>query len=243
MGGTFLEPHDPKADAPKAFAAGEIRQVSSTVHLALDSLRKSGYTLVLASAGSRNVIVPSVRKFGLEKYFDVIATTDDMPKGWKDPKDKRYAIYKAQRILGAKPEDMVMITDDAQEIKYMMPAGMRGAVNVPKGSEFKSLEAQLSEFTLATSAARLFFGEGIAKTKETEAIAVQDASGKSVGSLSQFGKGVQEYGKMRVPAQALWGKVVAPPRISVKGFHAMVHAKRVSALDFYRNVLSKRKKK
>ena len=83
----------------------------------LSYLKENGYKTALATSAKRIRAAKQVNMAGLDKYFDVIVTGDDITKGKPDPE----IFLKAANKLGVLPEECIVVEDS--------PAGIQAAFN------------------------------------------------------------------------------------------------------------------
>lgn len=80
-------------------------------------LKENGYKIALATSARRMRVDKQVNMAGLNKYFDVIVTGDEISKGKPDPE----IFLKAAHKLSVLPEECIVIEDS--------PAGIQAAFN------------------------------------------------------------------------------------------------------------------
>lgn len=81
----------------------------------------SGVKLAVVSGSTKNWVEFSLRKFGLNKKFDVVVTSEDFEKGKPDPEP--FVI--AAGMLGVNPTDCIVIEDSSAGVKSAKAAGMK----------------------------------------------------------------------------------------------------------------------
>ncbi|MEA3398902.1 MAG: HAD family phosphatase [Patescibacteria group bacterium] len=73
----------------------------------LKNLKKEGYKLALASSSPADMVIPTLKQFDIEKYFDIIVNGDDVLHTKPNP-----AIFLlARKKLGIKKADCIVIED------------------------------------------------------------------------------------------------------------------------------------
>ena len=86
---------------------------------ALQSLKAQGAKLCVLTAGIHQLFDGCLRRLGVEKYFEHIWSTEDLPYTKTDPN-----IYKeVARLLGVAAEDCVMLDDNVNALKAAKEAG------------------------------------------------------------------------------------------------------------------------
>lgn len=86
----------------------------------LEQLFNRGIPLAVASSGSYQKIAFSLEKTNLRKYFTVICSTVDVPKGKPEPD---LFLYAAQK-LGFRPENCMVVEDSIYGVSAGKKAGM-----------------------------------------------------------------------------------------------------------------------
>jgi beta-phosphoglucomutase len=87
----------------------------------LEDLESEQLAVAIASSGSKSRIHFLVDRFGLNKFFRVIVTGEDVEQGKPDP-----AVFlKAAHQLGVDPRELVAFEDAVSGIKAARSAGMR----------------------------------------------------------------------------------------------------------------------
>lgn len=87
----------------------------------LDSLAEQEIPIALASGARRWYFEMLAKKFGLDKYFSVVITGEDVVKGKPDPE----AFLKAASKLGVEPSVCVVFEDGLNGIKAARAAKMK----------------------------------------------------------------------------------------------------------------------
>ena len=84
-------------------------------------LRKKGIKIAIVSGGHRSYIEVLLGMLGLEGFFDIIVTADDIKARKPDPGPFLYAAEK----LGIRPEDCLVVEDSYSGCKAAKRAGMK----------------------------------------------------------------------------------------------------------------------
>ncbi|MGB9792191.1 MAG: HAD-IA family hydrolase [Thermacetogeniaceae bacterium] len=86
----------------------------------LETLRKEGFRLALGTSKRRPSTMAALQLTGLEKYFDVIVTVDDVERSKPNPD----TLFKALKLLKLKPSAAVYIGDSWYDIMTGKNAGV-----------------------------------------------------------------------------------------------------------------------
>lgn len=113
----------------------------------LTEAKKRGLRLAVASSSSREYVDNVLRLYGLEGFFDAIATGDEVV----DPKPKPDVYLLAASRLGVKPENCLAIEDSATGMRAAFAAGIacigyRGTATA-KNAELNECEKVVSDFS------------------------------------------------------------------------------------------------
>jgi len=100
------------------FAATKIKLVSGVL-LFIQSLKEHGVKLALVTATRRGAFDIFCEKFGLEGYFGVVVTGEDVKNLKPDPE----AYLMAAGLLGSRPENCIVIEDTAVGVQSGKAAG------------------------------------------------------------------------------------------------------------------------
>ena len=87
----------------------------------LELFRNNGMKIALASSGMVEYINLVLKKFDIEKFFDIIITGDDVQKGKPDPETYHIACQK----LGLPPTDCLVLEDATAGIASAKAAGCK----------------------------------------------------------------------------------------------------------------------
>lgn len=87
----------------------------------LETLKKEGYKLALASSTHMEIIMRVVTENGIKDYFDVIVSGEQFVKSKPDPEIYRYTAGK----LGVKEEECFVLEDSTIGITAASRAGMK----------------------------------------------------------------------------------------------------------------------
>jgi len=85
----------------------------------LNFFKKEGFKIALASSGTKEYIKAVFDKFGLEKYFDIVVSGDQVKKGKPDPQIFSLACQK----LEVEPDEAVVLEDATVGIESAKGAG------------------------------------------------------------------------------------------------------------------------
>ena len=100
--------------------SADLTPVSGSVEL-IKSLLKANFDLAVATSASRKRTHWTLKQLGLEKFFRVVITSDDVEKGKPDP-----AIYRlAAEGLARSPESLLGVEDSISGIRAARAAGLR----------------------------------------------------------------------------------------------------------------------
>lgn len=86
----------------------------------LDHLQKAGFTLSIASSGLKKNVHLILSKLGLENYFDLVVTGEDVERGKPEPD----IFLKVAAHYGRPPGDCAVIEDSANGVQAAKAAGM-----------------------------------------------------------------------------------------------------------------------
>jgi len=87
----------------------------------LKNLKENGYKIALASSSPMRLIKEVICKFDIEKYFEVVVSSEDVTRG--KPKPDIF-IYTAG-LLNVKPYECLVIEDSKNGVKAAKAAGMK----------------------------------------------------------------------------------------------------------------------
>jgi phosphoglycolate phosphatase len=87
----------------------------------LEALRRNGIKMAIVTSRSRKEVMPLLKKFGIESYFNVIVTRDDIRSGKPSPEPLVFAIGR----MGLRPNETVMIGDMPTDILAGKKAGTK----------------------------------------------------------------------------------------------------------------------
>jgi HAD superfamily hydrolase (TIGR01509 family) len=86
----------------------------------LKKLKERSVPIALASSMSRKILYSSFRAMGIEEYFDVIVTVEDVTEGKPNPE----MLLKAAEKLRVKPENCLMVGDSIFDVLAAERANM-----------------------------------------------------------------------------------------------------------------------
>ncbi|HBN08999.1 MAG TPA: hydrolase [Cyanobacteria bacterium UBA8530] len=104
-------------------------QLMPQAEACLETFHRKGYPMALASGSMRALLDTAVGRFGLEKYFSVTVSGDDVEHGKPDPE----IFLLAAKKLGVKPSDCLVFEDAIHGVTAAKAAGMY-CVAVPNPS-------------------------------------------------------------------------------------------------------------
>lgn len=112
--------------------AGDFRPIDGVVEL-LDSLRAAGVPVGIASSSSRVFIEAVLEKLGIASYIRAFASGEEVPRGKPYPD----VYLEAARLLGARPEQCLVVEDSRNGVLAAKAAGMRcvGFLNPLSGNQ------------------------------------------------------------------------------------------------------------
>jgi len=87
----------------------------------LDELARHGVPMAIATSGARAYIARNLDRFGIARYFSAIACIDDVARGKPHPD----LILKALEMMGARPEEAIMLEDSPHGVEAARRAGVR----------------------------------------------------------------------------------------------------------------------
>lgn len=90
----------------------------------LERLDSLGYSLALVTSKRRKVALMGLELFDIKKHFDVIVTLEDTELHKPNPAP----VLKALELLGAKPEEAIMVGDSVFDIHCAHGAGVKAAL-------------------------------------------------------------------------------------------------------------------
>ncbi len=98
--------------------ADSLEAIEHAVQL-IDSLHN--FKLAISSGSTKNWVDFSLQKFGLDKKFDVVVTSEDAKNGKPDPE----LYLAASKKLGISPDDCIAIEDSSAGVESAKSAGMK----------------------------------------------------------------------------------------------------------------------
>lgn len=117
-------PVEKSAKIYREFQAGrffEMLDIFPGIPEMLEALKTKGYQMGVVTSRLKESSIRGLQKYDLLPYFDGIVTADDCDKHKPDPEP----ILKALEMLGAKPEETVMVGDSIFDIGCAQNAGTR----------------------------------------------------------------------------------------------------------------------
>jgi len=94
---------------------------------------KGKYKIALVTNTPRKIIEFLLKNFGLEKFFDVIVTGDEVKAGKPHPE----IILRACELLGVSPKEVVLVGDTQSDVIAGKSAGCRAVIGVGTEADFK----------------------------------------------------------------------------------------------------------
>lgn len=122
----------------------ELVEEYETVYETVKALKEKGYKIGIVTTKIRETTNMGLKLTKLEPFFDVIVTIDDVENVKPHPEP----IQKALHLLGAKPEETLMVGDNHHDIVGGQNAGVKTAAVAwtIKGREY--LEAYQPDYVL-----------------------------------------------------------------------------------------------
>jgi carbamoyl-phosphate synthase large subunit len=102
----------------------------------LEKLKNNNIKLAIFSRTGRKCILNGLNKFGLEKYFDLIVSRDDVKKVKPDTE----GLKKIMAHFNLRPEEILFVGDDVLDLMAGREANVKTIIIQPKG-EPKEVEA------------------------------------------------------------------------------------------------------
>jgi pyrophosphatase PpaX len=93
------------------------------VYETIEALHKQGYKLGIVTTKLRHTVNMGLKLTKLDQFFDVVVTLDDVKHAKPDPEP----VLKALELLGAKPEEAIMVGDNHHDILSGQNAGTKTA--------------------------------------------------------------------------------------------------------------------
>lgn len=90
------------------------------VEKVLKKLEKRGISMAVATSMNRKGLHSTLQALGIEKYFDVVVTVEDVTRGKPDPE----MLLRAAEKLGEKPNRCLMVGDSLSDVLAAERAGM-----------------------------------------------------------------------------------------------------------------------
>jgi beta-phosphoglucomutase len=121
----------------------------------IDSVKKSGLRIALASSSGRENIDFIIDRLSVRNYFDVITDPESIRNGKPHPE-----IYlKTADLLKLRPDECVVFEDSLSGIESAHRAGMKviGITTTHAGEEMRNTEFVMPDFSGILSDPRLYF--------------------------------------------------------------------------------------
>ncbi len=87
----------------------------------LKKLKQNNIPMCVATASTKNNVLPALKRLGMLEYFDFVITADDMKTG----KDNPEIFHLCAQKFGAHPKDVVVFEDALHAINTAKSAGFR----------------------------------------------------------------------------------------------------------------------
>lgn len=87
----------------------------------LNFIKSKGIKVIIITFAYRWYIDQMLKQYGLENYFDLVISRDDV----KNPKPNPEAVLKAAEKLGIKPEDTIVVGDSKNDVLMGKSAGSK----------------------------------------------------------------------------------------------------------------------
>ncbi|MBO9129931.1 pyrophosphatase PpaX [Bacillus sp. 165] len=122
----------------------ELVEEYDTVYETVTELQEKGYKIGIVTTKARGTVEMGLRFGRLKEFFDVVVTIEDVQNVKPDPEP----IFKALRLLDAKPEEAIMVGDNHHDIVAGQNAGTKtaGVAWTLKGREY--LESYKPDYVL-----------------------------------------------------------------------------------------------
>lgn len=105
-------------------------------------LKDQHVKLAVITSDARGTTEDTIKKFGLEKYFDLVVTKEDTPEAKKTGRPALLAL----RQLGSRPEHAIAIGDAPMDAEMAKNANLKAAVLVATGQIGQESLKKSSEF-------------------------------------------------------------------------------------------------
>lgn len=121
----MLEPHEHDAALTHFFDVytSEHHHVQNHVDIAsmLDRFQTAGIKMGIVTGKGRRSADISLREWGLDKYFDVVITGDEVTQ----PKPHPEGIFSAMKQLGTAPDETIFVGDSNADVRAGRAAGLK----------------------------------------------------------------------------------------------------------------------
>ncbi|RFU63898.1 pyrophosphatase PpaX [Peribacillus glennii] len=89
------------------------------VYETIKTLHELGYKIGIVTTKKRDVVLKGLKLSGLDEFFEVIVSLDDVERAKPDPEP----VYKALDLLGSSPAEAIMVGDNHHDILAGKNAG------------------------------------------------------------------------------------------------------------------------
>lgn len=112
-----------RREALAARIYGELAELEPTLFETRDALKRAGVPVALASANTRFSVDSMIRRFDLERVFDVTASSDELSSDEaREGKSRTHLL--ASRRLGVPPNRSLAVEDTPEGVRAAREAGM-----------------------------------------------------------------------------------------------------------------------
>lgn len=129
----------------------------------LETLKKNGFMLAIASNDTHGVIEESFKALEIHSFFDVIVGSDDVTNG----KPSTSMIEEILKQTGIRPEETVVIGDSIVDMRMSRNAGVKACIGVLTGCSARE-KLELLADTVIESIAELKVGDSMSRTSEEQ---------------------------------------------------------------------------
>ncbi len=87
----------------------------------LEYLFGKGVKLALASSTPKRLFEKALKRFGIDRFFDVIVTSDDIRKSKPDPE----IFIRARKLLGLNAKELIIVEDSRSGVEAAIASGIK----------------------------------------------------------------------------------------------------------------------
>lgn len=109
---------------------GEVRGTTDFLTL-LPALKKKGYVLGIATSDHYEPTMHCLRRLGIDSYFDLVLSADRV----EHPKPAPDMAMEFCRAFALQPEEVCMVGDSANDMRFAKICGIHGILFAPQGRE------------------------------------------------------------------------------------------------------------